>query len=81
MVDLNKVNGRGKSMAVPSLVLPQVTTDLPSRSVLFNHKWKHLSNIRPADPDFATPGSVYLLLGADVFGSTMLHARRFGPLG
>ena len=79
MVDLNVLNGRGKTIAVETVVLPQVTTDLPSRSVPFNHKWKHLSNIRLADPDFGTPGSVELLLEADAFSRTMLHSRRFGP--
>ena len=81
MVDLNILNGRGKTMAVEAVVLPQVTTNLPSCLVPFNHKWKHLSNIRLADPDFGTPGSVDLLLGADVFSRTMLHGRRFGPSG
>ena len=80
MVDLIILNGRGKTMAVQAIVLPQVTTNLPSRSVSFNHKWKHLSNISMADPGFGIPGSVDLLLGADVFSHTVLHDRRFGPL-
>ena len=81
MVDLNILNGRGKTMTVEVVVLPQVTTDLPFCSVPFNHKWKYLSNIRLADPDFDTPGSVDQLLGADVFSRTMFHSRRFGPSG
>ena len=66
MVDLNILNGRGKTMAVQAVVLPQVTTHLPSRWVSFNRKWKHLS-------------SVDLLLRADVFGHPLLHGRRFSP--
>ena len=56
MVDLYILNGRSKTMAVAAVVLPQVTTDLPSHSVRFNHKWKHLLNIHQAYPDFGTPG-------------------------
>ena len=56
MVDLNILNGHGKTMALKEVVLPQVTTDLPSCSVPFNYKRKHLSNIRLADLDFGTQG-------------------------
>ena len=34
-----------------------------------------------ADPDFETPGSIDLLLGADIFGRAMLNGRRHGPSG
>ena len=59
MVDLNILNGRCKTMAVQVVVLPQVTTDLPSRSVPFNHKWRHLSNIRLADPGVVLAGGMF----------------------
>ena len=78
MVDLNVLKGRGKSLAVEAVVLPKVTINVPSHPAPFSRKWKHLSNIRLADPDFGTPGSVDLLLGADVFSRTTLHGQRFG---
>ena len=34
-----------------------------------------------ADPDFRTPGSVDLLLGAGVFIQTVLNGWQAGPLG
>ena len=34
-----------------------------------------------ADPDFGTPGSVDMLLGADIFCRTVLYGRQFGLLG
>ena len=61
-------------------MLPKVTTNLPFCPVPFNHRWKHLSNIHLANPNFGTTGSVDLLLGADVFSGTMLHGWRFGLL-
>ena len=62
MVHLNISNYRWKTLAVEVVVLPKVTTNLPSCSVPFNCKWKHLLNICLADPNFGTPGSVNLLL-------------------
>ena len=34
-----------------------------------------------ANPDYGTPGSVDLLLGADMFSRVVLHGQRFGPSG
>ena len=42
-------------------------------------KWDHLSNITLADPDFAVPGKIDLLLGADIYSDLLLHGRRCGP--
>ena len=63
------------------LVLQKITLNIPSCSVAFNQDWKHLSNLTLADPEFGVPGSVDILLGADVFSRTVLHGRRFGPSG
>lgn len=63
-----------------ALVLPKVTTNPPSHPVLFSHICKHLLSIHLADVNFGTPGSVDLLLGADVFNCMMLHGWWFGPL-
>lgn len=38
-----------------------------------------MTNITLADPDFATPGRVDLLLGADVYSDVVLNGRRCGP--
>lgn len=39
---------------------------MPLQPVYDTSKWDHLSNIAFADPDFATPGKIDLLLGADI---------------
>ena len=83
MVDfkITSLGSEGKTLDAQALVLPKITSVLPSHPIPFSHKWKHLRNISLADPDFGTPGSVDLLLGADVFGRAVLHGRRFGPSG
>ena len=83
MVDfkITRLGGEGKALDVEALVLPKITSVLPSHPIPYSRKWKHLTNISLADPDFGTPGSVDLLLGADVFGRAVLHGRRFGPSG
>ena len=53
---------------IPSsmLVMEKVTTHIPQEKIDVRH-WKSLSNVKLADPDFATPGRVDILLGADVY--------------
>lgn len=78
---ITRIGQQGKVLNIEALVLPRITSDLPSHPVPFNHKWKHLLNLTLADPDFGTPGSVDLLLGADTFSRAMLNGRRHGPSG
>ena len=66
---------------VTAIVVPRVTCDLPLHSISFDSKWKHLSNIQLADPNFGHPGRIDMLLGVDVFVEVMLHGRRTGPHG
>ena len=68
-------------MAVEAVVLPKVTTDVPSTFVPFNNNLKHLSNIQLADPDFSTPGNIDFILGADVFSRVLHYGQQFGPPG
>ena len=79
--DITRVGRQGKVLNIEALVLPRITSDLPSHPVPFNQKWKHLLSLTLADPDFGTPGSIDLLLGADIFGRAMLNGRRHGPSG
>ena len=50
-----------------AVVLPKITTKLPMFPVEFDARWKHLSDIRLANPDFGVPGYVDILLGVNVF--------------
>ena len=71
----------GKKHKIEALVLRKITSNMPSCSMAFNQDWKHLSNLKLADLEFGVPGSMDILLGADVFSGTVLHSRWFGPSG
>ena len=67
--------------SVSAIVVPRVTCDLPVSPVTFKSSWKHLTDIPLADPEFGCPGRIDLLLGVDIFVSSLLHGRRTGPPG
>ena len=62
-------------------MLPMVTADLPMTPMSPVTKWKHLSGLEFADPNYGTPAYVDILLGGKVFSKAVLHSRRFGPTG
>lgn len=78
---ISPTNSTRKEISVTAVILPRVTTNLPLKSVPLDPKWKHLSGIQLADPDFGTPGKIDLLLGVDIFISVLLNGRRLGPPG
>jgi len=54
-------------LTISAHVLPKLTTLIPSHS-FENTKWSHLNKLTLADPHFATPAPIDILLGADVYG-------------
>ena len=78
---VTQVNGKGKSLNVDAIVLPKITSNVPTQPVTLDPKWNHLLRIQLADPEFGKPGSIDVLLGADIFSLALLHGRRFGPPG
>ncbi|XP_011883580.1 PREDICTED: uncharacterized protein LOC105570749, partial [Vollenhovia emeryi] len=52
---------------VSAHILPKLTSSIPSTQ-LDKASWPHLSELKLADPEFAKPGSIDLILGADVYG-------------
>ena len=64
MVDfkITSLGSEGKTLHVEALVLPKLTSVLPSHPIPFSRKWKHLMNISLVDPDFGTPGVVKVCL-------------------
>ena len=82
-VELKHLRGhmRGGTLKVHALVVPEISSMLPTHLVPFKRKWKHLRGLALADPDFGTPRRVDLLLGAGVFVQTVLNGRRAGPPG
>ena len=70
-----------KEVPITAVIVPQVTTNLPLKSVQLDTKWKHLLGIPFADPDFGSPSKVDLLLGVDIFVSVLLNDWRVGLSG
>ena len=58
-------------------MLPRLTNSIPPAPV-HPHHWHHLDNLELADPTFATPGPVDILLGADVYGHLLQDEVRKG---
>ena len=80
-IEVTDVREIGKVHAVQALVLTKITSSTPACPVSEQRNWTHLTGLSLADPDFGTPGSVDLLLGADTFSRVVLHGRWFGPTG
>ncbi|XP_018360741.1 PREDICTED: uncharacterized protein LOC108759682 [Trachymyrmex cornetzi] len=57
---------------VDAYVLVKLTSLVPSMHAGLNW-WPHLEGLQLADPDFAQPGSIDLILGADVYGTILLE--------
>ena len=75
------VHSGGKTHKIEALVLRKITSNIPSCSLAFDKDWNHLSNLTLTDPEFGVPGSVDILLEANVYSRTVLHGRQFGPSG
>ena len=54
--------------------MSKLTIILPS-SKASTTSWKHLPNLRLADPTFNTPSGIELILGAELYETIMLDAR------
>ena len=67
-----------KKFNVNAIIVLQVTCDLPVLPITPNQDWKHLENIQLADPDYAKPGKVDILLGVETFVEAIRHGRRSG---
>jgi len=66
--------------SVNALVLPKVTANLPATK--FNPDGhSHLRHLTLADPQWFKPGSIDILLGADIFWSLIKANRIPGPSG
>lgn len=44
-----------------------------------DQNWKHLEGLTLADPDYAKPGKIDILLGVGIFVEVIRHGRRTGP--
>ncbi|XP_045477890.1 uncharacterized protein LOC123683037 [Harmonia axyridis] len=62
------------SFTFDAIVLPKICTQMPTSLVQFSN-WKCISNKKLADPEFSTPHSVDILLGADIFPLVLKDGR------
>ena len=62
---------------VDAHILPRVTGRIPT-SPIATQKWSHLGGLQLADPAFAEPASIDLLLGADIYAHLLEEELRKG---
>ena len=65
---------RAAAIPVRAFVMSKLTNILPSRKVSTS-SFKHLSNLKLADPTFNTPSGIGMLIGAELYETIMLDAR------
>ena len=66
---------------VEAVVLPKISAKLPMYPVEFEARWKHLSDLHLADPDFGVPDYADILLEVDIFHRAVRHGWQLGPPG
>lgn len=76
---ISQVN-KAISLEIDALVLPRLTAYLPPARVEFT-QWPHIQGIKLADPSFATPGKIDLILGANVYAQILEDGIRRGKIG
>lgn len=77
-VGLTSMTDQNFSMEVIALIVPKLTNLLPSQKITISH-WPHIEHIPLADPTFATPAHIDILIGADVFYSMLCDGIKRGP--
>ena len=69
------IHTTSRQLDVSAVIVPRVTCDLPTHPVPLNCKWKHVKNLRLADPEFGKPGKIDILLGVETFVDIMRQGR------
>ncbi|XP_018397720.1 PREDICTED: uncharacterized protein LOC108775764 [Cyphomyrmex costatus] len=65
------------SLKLEALVLPKLTAYLPPTKIASTH-WPHIDGLRLADPKFAMPRKIDLVLGASVYAQILESGIRRG---
>ena len=73
--EISSLYSSNAKYTITAIVVPRVTCDLSLHPVFDSLKWNHLSNLTLADPDFATPGKIDPLLGADIYADVLQHSN------
>ena len=73
----SSVHSQSKQIDVTAIVVSKVTCHLP---LPFDPRWKHLSGLQLADPEFDVPDRIDVLLGVDVFAEVLQQGWRNGGI-
>lgn len=73
-------NQKGPILYTDAIILPKICDSLPQYKYSTD-SWSHLINIILADHTFNSPGSIDVLLGADIFPKILLNVRISGNEG
>ena len=73
-IDAHGAEGQSEPiMGVEATVVPQITDKLPVLPVSCDPHWEHLKDLHLAGTSFGIPAHVDVLLGVDVFNTTVYH--------
>ncbi|XP_070522380.1 uncharacterized protein [Cardiocondyla obscurior] len=64
---------------IQTYILPRLTTKLPPCHAN-KDSWSHIAHLPLADPDFACPGMINIIIGADHFGSIIKEGLIHGDI-
>ena len=78
---ITRVEEGGRVLDMSALILPKITTDVPSSFVAHSEECHHLRHIKLADPEFGVPAKLDLILGADIVDEIMHQGRWRGRAG
>ncbi|XP_070515396.1 uncharacterized protein [Cardiocondyla obscurior] len=66
-IQLNSIYDKRVKCTMDVLILPRLTASIPPFS-LKRRTWPHIKELLLADPDYASKGSINIIIGADHFG-------------
>ncbi|XP_024874415.1 uncharacterized protein LOC112456237 [Temnothorax curvispinosus] len=76
-----QVQGNGNTrVPIKATILPRISAQLPSSQVE-QRAWKHIEELKLADPQYHRPGPIDILIGAEIFTSLLRDGRRIGKKG
>lgn len=74
-ISLSPHNQLTPTFSLDVLIVPTITGPSPSVQITTGH-WSHIQNLNLADPLYNIPGSIDLLLGADIVPSILQSGQR-----
>ncbi|XP_067142348.1 uncharacterized protein [Centruroides vittatus] len=79
-INIRVTSSNSEDICVETLITPNVTTNLPNFHCDPSN-WAHIKGLQLADPTFHKPGTIDILLGADVYNEVICPGQCKGPPG